>query len=88
MNAIISKLLNRASDLADVEPTIALFLAAALLAIFLTALFQSKSAAADEKNFPSFGRSIETSGDESGRSCSCSCSPGRFPSCALTCDKP
>ena len=44
MNAIISKLLNRASDLADVEPTIALFLAAAFLAVFLTALFQSKSA--------------------------------------------
>jgi hypothetical protein len=49
MNAIISKLLNRASDLADVEPTIALFLAAALLAVFLAALFQNKSAAADEK---------------------------------------
>ena len=48
MNAIISKLLNRASELADVEPTIALFLAAALLAIFLTALFQNKSSA-DEK---------------------------------------
>jgi len=44
MNAIISKLLNRASDLADVEPTIALFLGAALLAVFLTALFQNKSA--------------------------------------------
>ena len=43
MNAILSKLLNRASDLADVEPAIALFLAAALLAIFLTALFRSKS---------------------------------------------
>jgi hypothetical protein len=42
MNAIISKLLNRAADLADVEPTIALFLAAALLAVFLTALFPSK----------------------------------------------
>jgi len=49
MNAIISKLLNRASDLADVEPTITLFLAAALLAVFLAALFQNKSAAADEK---------------------------------------
>src|SRR5215469_8236351 len=50
MNAIISKLLNRASDLADVEPTIALFLAAALLAIFLAALFQNKTASvADEK---------------------------------------
>jgi hypothetical protein len=51
MNAIISKLLNRASDLADVEPTIALFLAAVLLAVFLTALFQSEPAAeASEKN--------------------------------------
>jgi hypothetical protein len=50
MNAIISKLLNRASDLADVQPTIALFLAAALLAVFLTAFFQNKSAhGADEK---------------------------------------
>jgi hypothetical protein len=49
MNAIISKLLNRASDLADVEPTIALFLAAALLAIFLAALFQNKTADTDEK---------------------------------------
>jgi hypothetical protein len=44
MNTIISKLLNRASDLADVEPIIALFLGAALLAVFLTALFQNKSA--------------------------------------------
>ncbi len=45
MNVIISKLLNRASDLADVEPTIALFLAAALLAVFLAALFQNQPAA-------------------------------------------
>jgi hypothetical protein len=44
MNVIISKLLNRASDLADVEPVIALFLGAALLAVFLTALFQGKPA--------------------------------------------
>ena len=43
MNAIVSKLLNRASDLTDVEPVIALFLAAALLAVFLTALFQNKN---------------------------------------------
>jgi hypothetical protein len=50
MNAIISKLVNRASDLADVEPTIALFLAAALLAVFLTALFQNKTAD-DAQNF-------------------------------------
>jgi hypothetical protein len=53
MNAIISKLLNRASDLADVEPVIALFLGAALLAVFLTTLFQNKSA-------------IETDGENSG----------------------
>ena len=45
MNAIIAKLLNRASDLADVEPVIALFLGAALLAVFLTALFQNRGAA-------------------------------------------
>jgi hypothetical protein len=45
MNAILSKLLNRASDLADVEPVIALFLGAALLAVFLTALFQNRSTA-------------------------------------------
>jgi hypothetical protein len=50
MNAILSKLLNRASALADVEPTIALFLGAALLAVFLTALFQSKSAAGADGN--------------------------------------
>jgi len=43
MNAIISKLLNRASDLADVEPIIALFLGAALLAVFLTALSRNRS---------------------------------------------
>lgn len=45
MNAIIYKLVNRASDLADVEPVIALFLGAALLAVFLTALCHNKSAA-------------------------------------------
>src|SRR5450432_1806322 len=51
MNAIISKLVNRASDLADVEPVIALFLGAALLAVYLTALFQNKSTAqVDGKN--------------------------------------
>jgi hypothetical protein len=51
MNIILSRLLTRASDLADVEPTIALFLGAALLAVFLTALFQNKSTAEpDGKN--------------------------------------
>lgn len=51
MNAIVSQLLNRASALADVEPTIALFLAAALLAVFLTALFANRPAiATSDKN--------------------------------------
>jgi hypothetical protein len=51
MNAILSKFLTRASDLADSEPLIALFLGAALLAVFLTAWFPNKSApTADGKN--------------------------------------
>jgi len=41
---ILSKLLGRASDLAEVEPLIALFLGTALLAVFLTALCQTKPA--------------------------------------------
>jgi len=41
---ILSKFLGRASDLAEVEPLIALFLGAALLAVFLTALSQTKPA--------------------------------------------
>jgi hypothetical protein len=45
MNAIIQKLLHRASDLAEVEPVIALFLGAALLAVFLKALLRPRSAA-------------------------------------------
>jgi hypothetical protein len=45
MNAIASKLLSRASGLADVEPVIALFLGAALVAIFLAVLFQNRSTA-------------------------------------------
>src|SRR5437016_5715778 len=53
MNTILSKLLNRASDLADVEPVIALFLGAALLAVFLTALFQNKPAAESDGKSPS-----------------------------------
>ena len=53
MNAIISKLLSRASALADVEPTIALFLAAALLAVFLTALFQNDPAVESGEKNPS-----------------------------------
>ena len=47
MNALISKLMSRANTLADVEPLIALFLGAALLAVFLTALFQNKTAATE-----------------------------------------
>src|SRR6266487_7210919 len=43
MKPILLKLLGRASDLADTEPLIALFLGAALLAVFLSAFLQSKS---------------------------------------------
>lgn len=50
MNVILSKLMNRASSLADVEPLIALFLGAALLAVFLTALCQTKNAREVEAN--------------------------------------
>jgi hypothetical protein len=51
MNLILSKLLTRANDLAEVEPLIALFLGAALLAVFLKMLLQNPSAsAADGKN--------------------------------------
>ena len=46
MKMIVTKLLGRASDLADVEPLVALFLGAALLAVFLTALFPSARPAA------------------------------------------
>ena len=53
MNTILSKLLNRASDLADVEPVIALFLGAALLAVFLTVLFRNKPAAESDGKSPS-----------------------------------
>ena len=45
MNLIVSRILGRASDLVQVEPTIALFIGAALLAVFLTALLTPKSAA-------------------------------------------
>ena len=41
---ILSKILGRASDLAEVEPLIALFVGAALLAVFLTALSRSRPA--------------------------------------------
>ena len=43
MKSILFKLLGRAGDLVDVQPVIALFLGGALLAVFLTAIFQTKS---------------------------------------------
>jgi hypothetical protein len=45
MNIILSRILGRTSDLVQVEPTIALALAAGLLAVFLTALLPAKSTA-------------------------------------------
>ena len=46
MKEILSKLLGRAADLTDVEPLIALFLGAALLAVFLS-VFVRPTASAD-----------------------------------------
>jgi hypothetical protein len=43
MKPILSKLLGRASDLADVEPLLALFLGGALLAVFLSVFLPSRS---------------------------------------------
>src|SRR5450756_2183892 len=43
MNLIVSRILGRASNLVQVEPTIALFIGAALLTVFLTALYAAKS---------------------------------------------
>ena len=43
MNLIVSRILGRASDLVQVEPAIALFLAATLIAVFLAALLPAKS---------------------------------------------
>jgi hypothetical protein len=43
MIATLSKIMSRASDLAAVEPLLALFLGAALLAVFLTVLLQTKT---------------------------------------------
>ena len=45
MKAILSKIMSRASDLADTEPLLALFLGAALLAVFLAVFLQTKSTA-------------------------------------------
>ncbi|HEV2692414.1 MAG TPA: hypothetical protein VG347_05910 [Verrucomicrobiae bacterium] len=44
MNLIVSRILGRATNLIEVEPTIALFIGAALLAVFLTALFAAQPA--------------------------------------------
>lgn len=52
MKAILSKIMSRASDLAAVEPLLALFLGAALLAVFLTVFLKPK-AATDSTNKPS-----------------------------------
>jgi carbon starvation protein CstA len=43
MKPILFKFLGRASDLAAVEPLLALFLGAALLAVFFSAFLQTKS---------------------------------------------
>src|SRR5580692_4431539 len=43
MNLIVSRILGRASDLVQVEPAIALFLAATMIAVFLAALLPAKS---------------------------------------------
>ncbi len=45
MNTVLSKLLTRAGDLADVEPLVSLFLGAALLAVFLHALLHQAQTA-------------------------------------------
>ena len=49
MKAILSKIMSRASDLADTEPLLALFLGAALLSVFLAVFLQTK-ATADSTN--------------------------------------
>jgi len=45
MNLILSGIFRRATNLVEVEPTIALFIGAALLTVFLTALYAAKPAA-------------------------------------------
>ena len=45
MNHIVSRILSRATNLVDVEPTIALFIGAALLTVFLTALLAARPVA-------------------------------------------
>lgn len=44
MKEILFRLFNRAADLTDVQPVLALFLGGALLAVFFTALFSAKPA--------------------------------------------
>jgi hypothetical protein len=50
MKSILSKLLGRARDLAEVEPLIAFFLGAALLAVFLSAFFKLRANDSPEKS--------------------------------------
>jgi len=50
MNLLLSRLLSRASELADVQPLVALFLGAALLAVFLAALFPKSASVKDAPN--------------------------------------
>ncbi len=50
MKTILFKLLGRGSDLIDVQPVLALFLGGALIAVFIAAAFQSKTASCDTKS--------------------------------------
>jgi len=47
MKTVLSKLLSRVADLVDLQPVLALFLGGALLAVFLTVAFSSRSAETD-----------------------------------------
>jgi hypothetical protein len=49
MKSVMFKLLGRASDLIDVQPVLALFLGGAFIAVFITAVFHSRTAPADSK---------------------------------------
>jgi hypothetical protein len=50
VKTILFKLLGRGSDLIDVQPVLALFLGGALIAVFIAAAFQSKTASCDTKS--------------------------------------
>jgi len=50
MKSILFRLFSRASGLSDVQPLLALFLGAALLAVFLAALFQRKPKSAESSS--------------------------------------